>query len=305
MHVADFNALLVQIFGEILGHLLGEDGEERAVALGGGQADFIDDVVHLIGGGADFDVGVDQPGGADDLFGKDAIGLLQLPRAGGGRDIDRLRAHGVPFLEAQGAVVHAARQAEAVFGEGRLAAQIAAIHGAELTDGDVGFVDKDQGVIGEVFEQRGGRLAGLAAREIARIVFDAGAGAGGFHHFEIEQGALFEALGLEEAAHAVELLQAGLELALDLLDRRIHRGAGGDVVGIGEDAHGGQFGRFLAGQGVEFGDGFDLVAEQGDAPGGVVIVGGEHFDGVAAHPERAAHEADVAALVLQGDEFVQ
>ena len=126
-----------------------------------------------------------------------------------------MRAHGVPLLEAEGAIVHAAGQAEAVFGQGGLAAKIAAIHGAELADGDVALVDEDQGVIGEIFEQGRRRLAGAAAGEVARIVLDAGAGAGGFHHFQIEQGALFEALGFEEPAGAVELLQARGELGVD------------------------------------------------------------------------------------------
>ena len=75
-------------------------------------------------------------------------------------------------------------------------------------DGDVALVDEDQGVVGEVFEQGRRRLAGLAAGEVARIVLDAGAGAGGLHHLEVEEGALLEALGLEQAAGAVELLQA-------------------------------------------------------------------------------------------------
>ena len=179
-------------------------------------ADLVDDVVDLGLGGADLDRRIDEAGGADDLLGEDAAGLLHLPRAGGGRDVDGLRAHGVPLLEAERAVVHARGQAEAVFGERRLAAEVAAIHGAELADGDVALVDEDQRVVGEIFEQRRRRLAGLAAGEVARIVLDAGAGAGGFHHLEIEQGALLEALGLEEAAGAVELLQAGGELLADV-----------------------------------------------------------------------------------------
>jgi hypothetical protein len=41
------------------------------------------------------------------------------------RHRDRLRAHHVPLLEAQRAVVHAGGQAETVFGERRLAAEVA------------------------------------------------------------------------------------------------------------------------------------------------------------------------------------
>ena len=62
------------------------------------------------------------------------------------------------------------------------------------------FVDEDEAVVGQVFKQRRRWLTRFAAREIARIVFDAGAGAGGHHHLNVEHGALFKALGLENAA---------------------------------------------------------------------------------------------------------
>ena len=121
-------------------------------------------------------------------------------RAGRRRDMHRLRPHRLPFLEAQRAVVEAGRQAEAIFGERRLAAEVAAIHAADLRDGDVALVGEDERVVGQIFEQGRRRLAGLAAGEIARIILDAGAGAGRLQHFEIEQRALLEPLRLEQAA---------------------------------------------------------------------------------------------------------
>ena len=191
----------------------------------GGLADLAEHVVDLAARRADLDRRIDQAGGADDLLGEDAAGLLHLPAAGRGRDGDGLRAHRVPLLEAQRAVVHAGGQAEAVFGERRLAAEVAAIHAADLADGDVALVDEHQGVVGEVFEQRRRRLAGLAAGEIARIVLDAGAGAGGFHHLEVEQGALLQALRLEQAAALFQLGEADLQLLLDRLDGAVQRRA--------------------------------------------------------------------------------
>ena len=151
---------------------------------------------------------IDEAGGADHLLGEDAAGLLHLPGAGRGRDADGLRAHRVPLLEAQRPVVDAGGQAEAVFGQRRLAVEVAAEHAADLRDGDVALVDEDQRIVGQVFEQGGRRLAGLAAGEVARIVLDAGAGAGGHHHLDVEHGALLEALGLEQAAGGVELREA-------------------------------------------------------------------------------------------------
>ena len=120
---------------------------------------------------------------------------------------NRLRPHRVPFLEAQRPVVHAGRQAEAVFGQRRLAAEVAAIHAAELRHRDVALVDEDQRIVGHIFKQRRRRLAGLAAGEIARIILDAGAGAGRLHHFQIVERALFEPLRFEQPAGGVELVE--------------------------------------------------------------------------------------------------
>ena len=62
---------------------------------------------------------------------------------------------------------------------------------------------------------------------------------------------------------------------------------------------------FCARQRIEFGDRLDLVAEEADAPGAVLVVGGEHFDRVAAHAEQAAREvARLGALVLERDEIL-
>ena len=215
----------------------------------------------------------------------------------------RLRPHRVPFLEAQRPVVHARRQPEAVFGQRRLAAEVAAIHAAELRDGDVALVDENQRVVGHVFEQRRRRLAGLAAGEIARIILDAGAGAGRLHHFEIVQRALLEPLRLEQPAGGVELFEALPQFELDAVDRLQQRRPRRHVVRIGVDFDEFQLVGLLPGQRIEFVDRFHLVAEQRHPPGAVLVVRRENLDRVAAHPERAAVEIAGGALVLQGDQI--
>ena len=71
MHVAHAHAVFVEVFGQVLGHLFGEGGDERAHAAGGDVLDFRHDVVDLggaIGGdGADFNRRIDEAGRADDL----------------------------------------------------------------------------------------------------------------------------------------------------------------------------------------------------------------------------------------------
>jgi hypothetical protein len=130
-----------------------------------------------------------------------------------------LRAHHVPFLETQGTVVHAGGQPETVFRQRGLAPEIAFEHAADLRHGDVAFVGEHQRIIRNIFEQRRRRLPGPAAREVARIVLDAGAGAGGFHHLEVEQGALLEPLRLQQAAELLQLVEPPFQLGLDARDR--------------------------------------------------------------------------------------
>ena len=213
-----------------------------------------------------------------------------------------LRAHGLPFLEAQRPVVEAGGQAEAVFGERGLAAEVAFVHATDLRHGDVAFVGEDEGVVGEVLEQRRRRLAGAAAGEVARIVFDARAGAGGLHHLDVEGAALFEALGFEQAAAGVELVETAFQLILDAGDGLQQGGARRDVMRVGVDLHELEVLRFLAGEGIELDDALDLVAEKADAPRAILVMGGEQLHRVAPDPEDAAGEIAARALVVEGHE---
>ena len=60
------------------------------------------------------------------------------------------------------------------------------------------LVGEHDGVVRQIFEQGRRRHAGPAAGEIARVVLDAGAGAGRLHHLDIEARALLEPLRLDE-----------------------------------------------------------------------------------------------------------
>ena len=72
---------------------------------------------------------------------------------------------------------------------------------------------------------------------------------------------------------------------------------------IGVDPHLVEICPLLAGQRIEFADLFDLVSEEADPPGHVLVMAGEHFQAVAAHAEIAAGEGMVVALVLQGHQL--
>ena len=62
----------------------------------------------------------------------------------------------------------------------------------------MGFVDDHQGLPRQVVQQRRGRLSRGAAGEVSGIILDAVAKTQLLHHFQVETGALFQALGLQQ-----------------------------------------------------------------------------------------------------------
>ena len=265
--------------------------------------DLLDQVVDLALGGLDDDLGVDQAGGPHDLL-DDLAGLGQLVRARRGRQEDHLADALDELLEAQRPVVGRRRQPEAVLDELLLAAAVALVLAVELGHRLVRLVEDDEEVVGEEVEQRVGRLARAAAVDGRRVVLDAVAEADLLHHLEVVLGAHAQALGLEQLALLLEAGQPLLQLGLDAGDGRRHARLAGHVVGGREDDELVERVDPLAGERVDHVDGLDLVAEQLDAHGGLVV-GGVHLDGVAPHPELAPHQVHVVALVLHVDELAQ
>ncbi len=223
MQVAHPHALLVQVLRQVLGHALGERGDQYALAALAAVAAFGQQVVDLVLDRADDADRVDQAGRADHLLDEHAAGALELPGRRRGRDEDRLRPHHVPLLELERAVVDAGRQAEAELGERALALVVALVHAADLRHRDVALVDEQDRVLGDVLEQGRRRLAGCPAGQVARIVLDARAGAGGHDHLEVGHGALLDPLGLEQLAGVAEEGEALGQLLLDALDRLLQR----------------------------------------------------------------------------------
>ena len=158
----------------------------------------------------------------------------------------------------------------------------------------------------EVVDQRGRRLARLAAREVARVVLDAVAEAHLLHHLEVVHGALLEALLLEEAPFLVVEVEPLAQLVADRVDRRAHLLLRRDVVRAGED----RVAIELALAPCRAAGSTSLMASISSPKnsmriGGLFLVGREDLDDVAAHAERAAVEVDVVALVLDVDEHAE
>ena len=68
MHVAHAHAVLVQIFGQVLGHALGQRRDQRAIAALRDLLDLAEEVVDLAARRADLDRRIDEAGRADHLL---------------------------------------------------------------------------------------------------------------------------------------------------------------------------------------------------------------------------------------------
>ncbi len=167
MHIAHLNAGFMHIFGQRLGHLLGQRGDQNAGARLCGRAAFGDDIINLCFGGADLTDRVNQAGRAHHLFCEHAACLLQLPASRRCRNINGLRAERFPFLKLQGPVIQAGRQPEPIIRQGGFPREIALIHGAYLRHGHMAFIDHQQGVFRQIFKQCRRRLTRAPARQIA------------------------------------------------------------------------------------------------------------------------------------------
>src|ERR1700678_4278012 len=291
VQVAGADAVLEQVVGEVLGHLLGQGGDQDALVALGPQPDLLEQVVDLALGRLDDHLRGDQAGGPDHLLDHVAADLLHLVRAGGGRQVDRLPDPLGELVPGQRAVVTGAWQPEAVVHQHSLAGRVALVHRADLRHGLVRLVDHQQEVLGEVVKQRVRRAAGRAAVDVPRVVLDAGAAADLAHHLEVVGGPHPQPLRLEQLARLLELGQALRQLHLNAGDGARHPLLARHVVGGGEDVELLVLGDHLAGQRVQGGQALDLVAEHLD-PDGELLVLRDDLDRVAPDPEGAPGEGE-------------
>ena len=123
-------------------------------------------------------------------------------------------------------------------------------------------------------------------------------------HLQIVRRTHAQTLRLKLLALLAQLGHTLVEFPLDRIQRLRHAFGTGNVVRSREDVHVTDLLDHVAGERVQCGDAVDLVAEELDAYGQLLI----HRDDlhrVAPHAEGAARECDVVALVLHVDEGAQ
>ena len=203
VQVADLEAHLEQVVREVLAHLLGERGDQRALVAVDALADLPHQVVDLVARLAHLDLGVDDAGRADDLL-DDLRRVRALVLARRGRHEHELRRDREELLERLRPVVERARQPEAVVDQRLLARAVALVHAADLRHGLVRLVDEADEVVGEVVDQAVRPRAGRARVEDPRVVLDPGAEPDLAQHLHVVLRALAQPVRLEQLALRLE-----------------------------------------------------------------------------------------------------
>ena len=98
VQVADLDAELLVVRRQVLGHPLGQRRHQHALAPLGAVANLLQQIVDLPLDRPDLDGRIHQPGGPNHLLDDHAAGLVQLVRAGRGRDVHRVAAPALPTL---------------------------------------------------------------------------------------------------------------------------------------------------------------------------------------------------------------
>ena len=105
MKIAYANSSFQQVVGEVFRHLFRQSGNEDALVLGGSFPDFCEEVIDLSLGGFDDYFGVDEPGGANNLFDYLPMSCLKFEGAGGGGHVDGLPNACFEFVKGEWPVV--------------------------------------------------------------------------------------------------------------------------------------------------------------------------------------------------------
>ena len=226
-----------------------------------------------------------------------AVHIFKSP--GGGTHVDQLGLASHELIEAQGAVIQRAGQAEAVVDEYLLARAVAFIHAADLRDGSVRFIDDGQVVRREVVLQGGRRGTRRTAGQVAAVVLDALAEADLVDELQVVFRAHLEPLGLDELVLRLQPSDALRQLPPDGADGALPFLRGRDVLLDGEEEVARHALAYASRARIHQGDGVDFVAEELDAHHLAVALCRVDVHHIAAHTEPAALEVVVVPLEEQ------
>ena len=167
MYVVATYAILQQVFCQLLGHALGEGGDEHALLAFHAQLDLFHKVIHLVCERAYLNYRVKESCRAYYLFHYDALALVELIVGRGGGHINRLRCELLELLELERAVVECGRQAESELNKVFLTGAVTTVHRVNLRYAHVALVNDEEEILGEKVQQTVWSCSGLPTVEVA------------------------------------------------------------------------------------------------------------------------------------------
>ena len=229
MQVAHLHTVVAQVIGELFGHALGQRRDQNTLVLFNSDADLLQHIIDLVGGGPDFHNGVHQARGPNQLFNHLArMCLFIISRCCG--DKDHLAHPLFKLLQFQWPVVQRTGQSEAVLHQGGFSCAVAVVHAPKLPHQDVTFIKKHECIFGQIIGECAWGLAGFSPREVSGVVLNAFAVPNLTEHFQIKPRSLLNALRLHEFAVSKELFDPLIQLHLDGLNSCKHPVSRGHIM---------------------------------------------------------------------------
>ncbi len=303
MQVPNLHTLFEQVVREILGHFLGQSGDEYTFVVGDAPFHHFHQIVDLPFGRPNHNFRVNEAGRSNDLL-NDLAGHAQFVLTRCGRQEDALVNAPEHFFERERTVVARRGQAKTMLNEHVFAAAVPGKLSMELGYSDVAFVNHKEIVVGKIVKQREWWLAVFTAINVHRVILDAVAVAELAHHLKVVRRSHPEPLCLEQFVRLLKFLKSDLKLMFDLAHRPRHALVASDIVGCRKHVSAFQLTQILSCQRIDHGNAVDSVAEHLD-PQHVFLVRRVDLNRVATHPKVATAECHVVAVILHVDQAAQ
>ncbi len=270
MQVAHPQRQFIEVFGEILGHTLGQTGSEHAESLPYHFSHRTNEIIHLVNRRTHLHRRINQSCRANNLLHHHAATVCQFIRPRRGRDMDQLRGYLLKLFKTEWPVVQRRRQAKTIIHQRLLTRPIPFEHATDLRHRNMRFIKQYQCIVGDIVEQRRRRLPRQATRQMARIVLHPAAVPHLLNHLQIELGTLLQTLRLNQTILVMQLRQPlgqfitnGLHGTQQLITR-------GNKMALGKDGKFVQRLQLAPGQGIKTADAINLITKKLH-PDGIVL----------------------------------
>ena len=172
MNIVATHIVTKQEIGQFLRHALGKGCNQYALFHLDALLDFLHQIVNLIQTRTDIYHGIKQACRTDNLIDHNAFALHQLVLGRSGTDINYLLGQLLELFEFQRTIVECRFHAETILNQIGLSGSVASIHGMNLRDTHMTFINYNQEIIRKEIKQTIGAGTCRTPVKIAGIVLN-------------------------------------------------------------------------------------------------------------------------------------